>query len=109
MASCTEKHNTVGHSIGRMLLRHGIHEFFGQGLPQGLSLPFEELGLRQIAYRTENGGGYMADGYARVSKRPGVMIAQNGPAATLVVGPSCGSAEILDSACGHASGDPVEE
>ena len=53
MASCTEKHNTVGHSIGRMLLRHGIHEFFGQGLPQGLSLPFEELGLRQIAYRTE--------------------------------------------------------
>ena len=83
MASCTEKHNTVGHSIGRMLLRHGIHEFFGQGLPQGLSLPFEELGLRQIAYRTENGGGYMADGYARVSKRPGVMIAQNGPAATL--------------------------
>ena len=58
MASCTEKHNTVGHSIGRMLLRHGIHEFFGQGLPQGLSLPFEELGLRQ-----------------------------NGPAATLVVAP----------------------
>lgn len=87
MASCTEEHRTVGHSIGRMLLRHGIHEFFGQGLPQGLSLPFEELGLRQIAYRTENGGGYMADGYARVSKRPGVMIAQNGPAATLVVAP----------------------
>lgn len=70
-----------------MLLRHGLREFFGQGLPQGLSLPFEELGLRQIAYRTENGGGYMADGYARVSKRPGVMIAQNGPAATLVVAP----------------------
>ena len=60
----------VASGIGRMLLRHGIHEFFGQGLPQGLSLPFEELGLRQIAYRTENGGGYMADGYARVSKRP---------------------------------------
>ena len=105
MASCTEKHNTVGHSIGRMLLRHGIHEFFGQGLPQGLSLPFEELGLRQIAYRTENGGGYMADGYARVSKRPGVMIARGDACG----GPSCGSAEILDSACGHASGDPVEE
>ena len=105
MASCTEKHNTVGHSIGRMLLRHGIHEFFGQGLPQGLSLPFEELGLRQIAYRTENGGGYMADGYARVSKRPEVYE-NRGDACG---GPSCGSAEILDSACGHASGDPVEE
>lgn len=109
MASCTEKHNTVGHSIGRMLLRHGIHEFFGQGLPQGLSLPFEELGLRQIAYRTENGGGYMADGYARVSKRPGVMIGPERPRGDACGGPSCGSAEILDSACGHASGDPVEE
>lgn len=87
MASSNGEHRTVGHSIGRMLLRHGIHTFFGQGLPQGLSLPFEELGLRQIAYRTENGGGYMADGYARVSKRPGVLIAQNGPAATLVVAP----------------------
>lgn len=76
---------TVGHSIAQMLLRHGIHEFFGQGLPQGLSLPFEEMGIRQVAYRTENGGGYMTDGYARVSKKPGVMIAQNGPAATLVV------------------------
>lgn len=78
-------HSTVGHSIARMLQRHGIHEFFGQGLPQGLSIPFEECGLRQITYRTENGGGYMTDGYARLSKKPGVMIAQNGPAATLVV------------------------
>ncbi len=80
-----EKQFTVGHSVAQMLLRHGIHEFFGQGLPQGLSLPFEEMGIRQVAYRTENGGGYMTDGYARVSKKPGVMIAQNGPAATLVV------------------------
>ena len=80
-----EKQFTVGHSVAQMLLRHGIHEFFGQGLPQGLSLPFEEMGLRQVAYRTENGGGYMTDGYARVSKKPGIMIAQNGPASTLVV------------------------
>ena len=80
-----EKQFTVGHSVAQMLLRHGIHEFFGQGLSQGLSLPFEEMGLRQVAYRTENGGGYMTDGYARVSKKPGIMIAQNGPAATLVV------------------------
>lgn len=80
-----QNHNTVGHSIGRMLMRHGIHEFFGQALPQGLSMAFEDLGIRQVTYRTENGGGYMADGYARVCRRPGVMIAQNGPAATLVV------------------------
>lgn len=80
-----KQHSTVGHSIARILKRHGITEFFGQGLPQGLSIPFEESGLRQITYRTENGGGYMTDGYARLSHKPGVMIAQNGPAATLVV------------------------
>ena len=85
--SSVQEMNTVGHSIGKMLLRHGIHEFFGQGLPQGLSMAFEELGIRQVTYRTENGGGYMTDGYARISKRPGVFIAQNGPAATLCVAP----------------------
>ena len=90
----TKDMNSVGHSIARMLLRHGIHEFFGQGLPQGLSMSFEDMGIRQITYRTENGGGYMTDGYARVSKRPGVMIAQNGPAATLVV---AAAAEALKS------------
>ncbi len=90
----SNKKFTVGHSIAQMLLRHGIDVFFGQALPQGLSIPFEEMGLRQIAYRTENGGGYMTDGYARVSKKPGVMIAQNGPAATLVV---AAAAEALKS------------
>jgi acetolactate synthase-1/2/3 large subunit len=43
--------------------------------------------VRQIAYRTENAAGAMADGYARVSGRVGVVAAQNGPAATLLVPP----------------------
>lgn len=87
MSSNASAHTTVGHAIGRCLLRHGVSLFFGQAFPQGLSMAFEDLGLRQIFYRTENAGGCMADGYARVAHKPGVMIAQNGPAATLTVAP----------------------
>src|SRR5690606_32226759 len=42
-------------------------------------------GIRQFAYRTENAGAAMADGYARISGRVAVVTAQNGPAATLLV------------------------
>src|SRR5690606_37357571 len=47
----------------------------------------EQLGIRQIGYRTENAGGCMADGFARVAGRAAVLTAQNGPAATLLVPP----------------------
>ena len=79
--------DTVAHSIARSLLRHGVSHVFGQSLPSMLHLACEELGIVQVAYRTENAGGCMADGYARVSGRVGVVPAQNGPAATLLVPP----------------------
>lgn len=47
----------------------------------------EALGIRQVAYRQENMGGAMADGYSRRSGRISVVAAQNGPAATLLVPP----------------------
>jgi acetolactate synthase-1/2/3 large subunit len=52
-----------------------------------LCLAAEEAGIRQIAYRTENAGGYMADAHARMSGKPSIVTAQNGPAATLLVPP----------------------
>jgi len=52
-----------------------------------LHLVAERQGIRQIAYRTENAGGYMADAYARVTGKIGVVTAQNGPAAALLVPP----------------------
>jgi len=79
--------DTVAHSIARSLLRHGVSHVFGQSLPSMLHLACEEFGIVQVAYRTENAGGCMADGYARVSGRVGVVTAQNGPAATLLVPP----------------------
>ncbi|QEK90775.1 acetolactate synthase catalytic subunit [Achromobacter insolitus] len=80
-------HGTVAHLIAKALIRHGVTHVFGQSLPSMLHLACEELGLTQVAYRSENAGGYMADGYARITGKPAIVTAQNGPAATLLVPP----------------------
>ncbi len=72
------------HLVARALKRHGVELMFGQSLPSALYLVTPELGIRQIAYRTENAGGAMADGYARASNKVAVVTAQNGPAAVLL-------------------------
>lgn len=79
--------NTVALHIVSALKRHKINCFFGQSLPSALVLACEENGIKQISYRQENSGGAMADAYARVSGRIGMVVAQNGPAATLLVPP----------------------
>ncbi len=43
---------------------------------------FPLAGIRFISVAHEQGGGHMADGYARASGRHGVCIAQNGPGVT---------------------------
>jgi acetolactate synthase-1/2/3 large subunit len=59
------------------------------GIPGGVLLPFyDELvqsDIRHILVRHEQCAGHMADGYARVSKKPGVCIATSGPGATNLV------------------------
>ena len=67
------------------LRRHGVEYLFGQSNPPALTLAADDLGIRQIGYRQENAGVYMADGYARVTGKVAVVTAQNGPAATLLV------------------------
>ena len=81
-----EQMNVAG-ALARALRRHGVTEAFGQSLPSAFFLAAADQGIRQISYRTENAGGAMADGYARVSNRVTVVGAQNGPAATLLVPP----------------------
>ncbi len=78
---------SVAHLLAASLKRHGVTEVFGQSIPSTLHLVSPEYGIRQIAYRAENAGGAMADGYARVSHKVSVITAQNGPAATLLVAP----------------------
>ena len=78
--------------IAMSLQRHGVKEVFGQSNPFPITLACMNIGIRQIAYRQENAGTYMAHGYAACSNKAGVVLAQNGPAATLVV---AGLAECL--------------
>ncbi|NRP90734.1 Acetolactate synthase large subunit IlvB1 [Ensifer adhaerens] len=78
---------TVSDAIARALQRHGVTQIFGQSIPAALFMATPKFGIAQIGYRTENAGGAMADGYARISGKVGVVAAQNGPAATLLVPP----------------------
>jgi acetolactate synthase-1/2/3 large subunit len=79
--------HTVAHRIAAGLHRHGVTCLFGQSLPSMVHLASKEFSIRQIAYRQENTGGYMADAYARMSGKVGIVTAQNGPAAALLTAP----------------------
>lgn len=79
--------STVADTIAAALRRHGVRLIFGQSNPTALMLAAERIGIRQVLYRTENAGGAMADGYARISGQISVLAVQNGPAATLAVAP----------------------
>ncbi len=78
---------TVSHAIAAALERHGVKYVFGQSLPSMVHLACQARGIQQIAYRQENTGGYMADGYARTTGKVAVVTAQNGPAAAILVPP----------------------
>src|SRR5262249_17322325 len=83
---------TVADAIARALLRRGVTHIFGQSLPSAIILAGEDIGIRQVMYRTENAGGAEAgggrgDGFAKTRGRMGGVAAQNGPAATLLVPP----------------------
>src|SRR5512136_3190428 len=70
-----------------LLEEQGVQVMFG--IPGGVLLPFyDELvksDIRHILPRHEQCAGHMADGYARVSRKPGVCIATSGPGATNLV------------------------
>lgn len=86
---------SVAQTIARDLARHGVGPVFAQSLPSAIALAIDaDPNMKMIAYRTENAGAAMADGYARINRRVGVVMAQNGPAATLLVP---GLAEALKS------------
>ena len=82
-----QPNTTAADLICAAFKRHGVTHAFGQSIPVPFHLAAPRWGIKQVAYRAENAGGAMADGYARISGRTGVVTAQNGPAATLLVPP----------------------
>lgn len=73
--------------LAKGLKRHGIDLIFSQCFPVLTQHVLPDYGVRQIGFRTENSGGTMADGYARVARHIAVVAAQSGPGATLLVPP----------------------
>jgi acetolactate synthase-1/2/3 large subunit len=61
------------------------------GIPGVHTLEFmrelEKTGVRQVVPRHEQGAGFMADGYARVTRRPGVCLLITGPGLTNALTP----------------------
>ncbi|MCE1117707.1 MULTISPECIES: 5-guanidino-2-oxopentanoate decarboxylase [Pseudomonas] len=75
---------TGGQALVRLLANYGVDTVFGipgvhtlelyRGLPGS--------GIRHVLTRHEQGAGFMADGYARVSGKPGVCFIITGPGVT---------------------------
>ncbi|WP_207302940.1 acetolactate synthase catalytic subunit [Bacilliculturomica massiliensis] len=81
----SSKKLTNAEKFALALKRNGVEYIFGQSNPTKIMLASMELGIRQIAFRQENSGTYMAQAYAMASGKIPVVAAQNGPAATLLV------------------------
>jgi thiamine pyrophosphate-dependent acetolactate synthase large subunit-like protein len=75
---------TVGQAAIALLESYGVNTVFG--IPGVHTLEFYRgLGhsrIRHVAPRHEQGAGFMADGYARASGRPGVCVLITGPGVT---------------------------
>ncbi|MFE3137719.1 5-guanidino-2-oxopentanoate decarboxylase [Streptomyces scopuliridis] len=73
---------TGGEALVRALAAHGVRTAFGIPGTHNLEI-YRHLNRRGIAHvtpRHEQGAGYAADAYARVSGRPGIAITTTGPA-----------------------------
>ncbi|KAK5133390.1 Acetolactate synthase, mitochondrial [Meristemomyces frigidus] len=81
---------TGGEIFHEMMLRQGVKHVFGY--PGGAILPvfdaiYNSKHFDFILPRHEQGAGHMAEGYARASGKPGVVVVTSGPGATNVVTP----------------------
>ncbi len=78
-----------GEAIAHLLERYGVDTVFG--IPGVHTLEyyrgFAGSGIRTVLTRHEQGAGFMADGYARATGRPGVCCVISGPGVTNVTTP----------------------
>ncbi len=73
-----------------LMVEHGVKHMFGY--PGGAILPvfdaiFKSKQFNFILNRHEQGSGHMAEGYARASGKPGIVLVTSGPGATNTVTP----------------------
>lgn len=89
MASDGDNRPTGAEAMVRMLEAHGVTHMFG--LCGDTTLPFYDAlarldhGIHHILTRDERHAAYMADGYARVTGKPGVCEGPSGGGATYIL------------------------
>jgi len=89
-AVLTKRQPTTGASVlVESLARHGVDVVFaypgGASMPMHQALTYYRDKIRTILPRHEQGGIFAAEGYARVTGRPGVVMATSGPGALNLV------------------------
>ena len=80
----TKRRMSPSEALVETLASYGVRDVFGivgSAFMDALDI-FPAAGIRFIPVAHEQGAAHMADGYARVSGRHGVCIAQNGPGVT---------------------------
>ena len=89
---------TLGSYLIETLEAHGVRHVFGIPGVHNLELyrGLASSSIRHITGRHEQGLGFMADGYARVARRPGVCFTITGPGLTNIA-----------TAMGQAYGDSI--
>jgi acetolactate synthase-1/2/3 large subunit len=86
MAEPTPEKQRGADILVQSLINHGVEVVFAY--PGGASMPIHQAltrfqsRLRTILPRHEQGGGFMAEGYARSTGKVGVCVATSGPGAT---------------------------
>ena len=84
MSMNSDTHLTVGEASIKLLEAYGVDTVFG--IPGVHTLEFckglNQSPIRHVQARNEQGAGFMADGYARASGKPGVALLISGPGVT---------------------------
>jgi len=82
-----EKKLSGSEYFARLFKEYGTtHLFYQEAMMRLTTMEAAKYGIKPIRANSENAVGYMADGYARISGKPGIAIAQAVGAANLVGG-----------------------
>ncbi|SMX24848.1 thiamine pyrophosphate-binding protein [Boseongicola aestuarii] len=79
----------LGVEIAAMLAARGVDTIFGIPGVHNIELyrGIDDAGIRHVLARHEQGAGFMADGYARATNKPGVCFVISGPGLTNIMTP----------------------
>lgn len=89
MAAMDQEMRPLGAQISHMLKARGVDVIFGIPGVHNVEMyrGIEEAGITHVLARHEQGAGFMADGYARASGKPGVAYVITGPGVCNILTP----------------------